>query len=181
IVAKPPEPRLISGAGPPDRRQESALASEPDPLIALYGTEQPPAQIRSFARGPLGFDLEAGKLRHVSLGGREGLRCIAFVVRGAGWESPPSAITELEAKETDKALLLSYKAYYETVGGKLEVQARIEAREDSLSFEAEARALTDFTTARTSFCILHPLAGVAGQALTIVRPDETVEPALFPD
>jgi len=181
MVAKPARPRLISDTRPPEPQLESALATEPDPLIALYGTQQPPAEIRSFARGPLTFDLEAGKLRYIRLGGREVLRCIAFVVRGPGWESPAPSITDFETRESDKALHLGYRASYETAGGKLEVLASIEACANGLTFEAEARALTDFTTARTSFCILHPLAGVAGQALTIVHPDESVEPAQFPD
>ena len=67
--------------------------------VILYGTEQPPAPIRRFAQGPLSFDLEAGKLRYIRLQGIEALRCIAFVVRGPGWESPAPRISDLDVAE----------------------------------------------------------------------------------
>ena len=57
--------------------------------VILYGTDEPPAPIRPFALGPLGFDLESGKLRYIRFDGHEALRAIAFVVRGPSWESPP--------------------------------------------------------------------------------------------
>ena len=154
---------------------------DPETAVILYGTEQPPAPIRRFARGPLSFDLEAGKLRYIRLQGIEALRCIAFVVRGPGWESPAPQISDLDVDEAD-GVRIRYRAFYETAGGQLEVKADIHApSRGGLVFEAEARALTDFTTARTSFCILHPIAGVAGAPLTLTRPDETMEPAQFPD
>jgi D-apionolactonase len=157
-------------------------AAEPETAVILYGTEQPPAPIRRFAQGPLSFDLEAGKLRYISLQGIEALRCIAFVARGQGWESPAPQISDLVVAEADGGLRIRYRALYETTGGELEVKADIQAPSTGgLVFEVEARALTDFTTARTSFCILHPLAGVAGAPLTLTRPDETTEQAEFPD
>ncbi|MFI5016687.1 MAG: hypothetical protein ACHQHK_01955 [Dongiales bacterium] len=150
--------------------------------IILYGTEQPPASIRPSVQGPLSFDLEAGKLRYIRLQGIEALRCIAFVVRGPGWESPAPRFADLDVAEGDVGLRIRYRAFYETAGGQLEVKADIHApSRGGLVFEAEARAVTDFTTARTSFCILHPIAGVAGAPLTLTRPDETKEPAQFPD
>ena len=157
-------------------------AAEPGAAVILYGTEQPPAPIRRFAQGPLSFDLEAGKLRYIRLQGIEVLRCIAFVVRGPGWESPAPRISDLDVEESGGGIRIRYRAFYETAGGQLEITADIQAPSTGgLVFEAEARALTDFTTARTSFCILHPLAGVAGAPLTLTRPDETTEEARFPD
>ncbi len=156
------------------------MTQEPSTAVKLYGTDEPPAPIHRFRRGPLTFDLEAGKLRYIRIGGIEALRSIAFVVRGPGWESPAPRISGLDAEERADALRLGFKAAYETAGGRLEVTARIEAADNGLTFEAEALALTDFTTARTSFCILHPIAGVAGAPLEVTRPDESVERASFP-
>lgn len=149
--------------------------------VILYGTEQPPAPIQRFAQGPLSFDLEAGKLRYIRLAGVEVLRSIAFVVRGPGWESPAPRISDLEVHEGTSGLDIRYKAFYETAGGQIEIAAHIRApATGGLSFQAAARPLTDFTTARTSFCILHP-AAVAGGPLAVTRPDESVEAARFPD
>src|SRR5258707_4219736 len=97
---------------------------DPETAVILYGTEQPPAPIRRFARGPLSFDLEAGKLRYIRLQGIEALRCIAFVVRGPGWESPAPQISDLEVDEAD-GVRIRYRAFYATVCGQLEVKADI--------------------------------------------------------
>ena len=154
---------------------------DPDKTVILYGTEQPPVPVRRFRRGLLGFDLEAGKIRYICLNGIEVLRSIAFVVRGPGWESPAPRISDLEVSEDASRLQIRYKAFYETAGGQIEVAARIRApRSGGLAFEAEAQPLIDFTTARTSFCILHP-AAVAGRPLSVTRPDESIEEAQFPD
>jgi D-apionolactonase len=167
--------------------QERAMAGgDPDTAVMLYGTEQPPAPVRRFQQGPLAFDLEAGKIRYIRLNGIEILRAIAFVVRGPGWESPAPRISDLEAAEGGDGLRIRYKAFYETAGGQIEVAADIRAPKAAgplgggLLFEAEARPLTDFTTARTGFCILHP-AAVAGRPLWVTRPDESIEAARFPD
>jgi hypothetical protein len=150
--------------------------------VILYGTDEPPAPIRRFALGPLAFDLEAGKLRYIRLDGHEALRAIAFVVRGPSWESPAPKISGFESDERDGRLRIRYRAHYETAGGRLEVVATIDAERDGgIVFEARAQALTDFTTARTSFCILHPIDGIAGQEFDLTRPGETVDKVRFPD
>ena len=129
------------------------MAGDAMEAVILYGTEQPPAPIRRFQQGPLSFDLEAGKLRYIRLAGIEVLRSIAFVVRGPGWESPAPRIFDLKAREGASGLDIRYKAFYETAGGQIEVAAHIRAPvAGGLAFQAEARPLTDFTTARTSFC-----------------------------
>src|SRR5262249_54013374 len=127
-------------------------------------------------------DLEAGKLRYIRLGGVEGLRSIAFVVRGPAWETLAPAISQLEGVDGERELQAAWHALYKFGAGQIEVIASVSAAATGrLSFEAEVHALTDFSTARTSFCILHPLAGVAGRALWVTHPDESVEAATFPD
>ncbi len=159
------------------------MAGEPaSAAVVLYGTEQPAASITRFQVGPLSFELEAGKMRYIRFAGIEALRCIAFVVRGPGWESPAPAIAGLESDQNERGLAIRYRAFYDTPRGQLEVVATIDApRQGGIVFAAEAHGLTDFTTARTSFCILHPIAGVAGRPLELTRPDESLEHAYFPD
>ena len=157
-------------------------AQAASPAVILYGTEHPPASIDCFQLGPLSFDLEAGKIRYIRFAGIEALRCIAFVVRGPGWESPAPVISDLKSAQSADGLSIRYRAFYETAGGQLEVAAAIDvSRQGGIVFTAEAHALTDFTTARTSFCILHPIEAVAGMPLDLTRPDESVERVYFPD
>lgn len=157
-------------------------AQAASPGVILYGTEQPPASIDCFQLGSLSFDLEAGKIRYIRFAGIEALRSIAFVVRGPGWESPAPAISDLKSAQGADGLSIRYRAFYETAGGQLEVAAAIDvSRQGGIVFTAEAHALTDFTTARTSFCVLHPIEAVAGMPLDLTRPDESVERVHFPD
>src|SRR5262249_25388737 len=121
-------------------------------------------------------------LRYIRLGGIEVLRAIAFVVRGPGWETLAPAISEFEVVEGERELQAAWHALYKFGPGQIEGFASVFATATGrLSFDAEVHALTDFSTARTSFCILHPLAGVAGRALWVTHPDESVEAATFPD
>ena len=120
------------------------------PHVATCGTEEAPAAIRRLAVGPLGFDLEAGKLRYVRFAGIEILRSIAFVVRGPGWETLSPEISNMEIVEGAQALQARWRANYRFGDSRLEVTAVVNAKADgSLRFEAEAKALTDFSTART--------------------------------
>ena len=158
------------------------MTTGPSLPVALCGTEEAPAPIRQLAIGAIAFDLEAGKIRYVTIGGVEAVRCIAFVVRGPGWETLSPDIADLRIGSDEDRLQIDYKALYAGSGGRLQVTASISASaEGSLRFAAEAEALTDFNTARTSFCILHPIARLAGRPLRVTHTDERIETTRFPD
>jgi hypothetical protein len=155
--------------------------SSPSPLVAACGTEEAPAVIRRLAVGALSFDLEAGKLRYIRFAGIEVLRSIAFVVRGPGWETLPPEISDIEIVEGGPELKAHWHANYQFGRNRLQVAARVSAGANgNLRFEAEAQALTDFSTARTSFCVLHPCK-LAGHGLQVTHSGESVEKAAFPD
>ena len=53
--------------------------------IALYGTEQATAPLRTLLAGPLRAEFDNGALRYIRFGGVEVLRAIAFLVRDENW------------------------------------------------------------------------------------------------
>ena len=54
-------------------------------------------------------------------------------------------------------------------------------RKENSSFDVTAEPVTAFRTARCGFAVLHPIAGVAGQPVTIEHVDGSQEAAVFPD
>ena len=157
------------------------MTTAPSEALRLYGTEDevPPAQ--TLGAGALTASLDAGKLRWIRFGGAEALRGLAFVVRGAGWETYAPQIANLKIEEGGGGFRVGYDARIESGDGVLAYRADIVADgERSLTFTVEFTPETEFTTNRTGFVALHPVEGVAGEACTITHGDGTVEETSFP-
>ena len=157
------------------------MTTAPSEALTLYGTEQEAPEARTITAGALTATLEAGKLRWIRYGGTEALRGLAFVVRGAGWETRAPEIANLEIEEEGGGFRVGYDGRIESSDGVLAFRAEIVAEnERSLVFTVEFVAETEFRTSRTGFVVLHPVEGVAGEACTITHSDGTVEETAFP-
>ena len=103
------------------------------------------------------------------------LRAISYIVRDRDWGTYEPKISNLEIEQGEAGFTVSYDA--ECVGArgeKLRIAARIEGAEDSLAFSATAVPDADFETNRCGFCILHPIVGLAGEAVTVEHVDGAV-------
>ena len=157
------------------------MATAPSEALKLYGTEHDVPAVRSLRAGALAATLDTGKLRWIRYGGTEALRGLAFVVRGAGWETYAPQISNLEIEEGDSGFRVGYDGRVDSADGVLAFRAEIVAEnERSLVFTVEMTPETDFRTSRTGFVVLHPVAGVAGEPCTITHSDGTVEETAFP-
>ena len=157
------------------------MTTAPSEALTLYGTEQEAPEARTITAGALTATLEAGKLRWIRYGGVEALRGLAFVVRGAGWETRAPQIANLEIEEEDGGVRVSYDGRIDSADGVLDFRAEIVAEnERSLVFTVEFEPEIEFRTSRTGFVVLHPVEGVAGEACTITHSDGTVEETAFP-
>ena len=157
------------------------MTTAPSEALTLYGTEQEAPEARTITAGTLTATLEAGKLRWIRYGGVEALRGLAFVVRGAGWETRAPEIANLEIEEEGGGFRVGYDGRIDSPDGVLDFRAEIVAEnERSLVFTVEFEPETDFRTSRTGFVVLHPVEGVAGEACAITHSDGTVEETAFP-
>ena len=157
------------------------MTTAPSEALTLYGTEQEAPEARTLTAGALTATLEAGKLRWIRYGGVEALRGLAFVVRGAGWETRAPQIANLEIEESDGGFRVGYDGRIDSADGVLDFRADIVAEsERSLVFTVEFEPETEFRTSRTGFVVLHPVEGVAGEACIITHSDGTVEETTFP-
>jgi hypothetical protein len=149
--------------------------------VALFGTEEPVAPVRTLRAGPLTAELKAGNLRHIRYEGIEALRAVAFLVRDRNWATYAPTLENLKVGQGGSDFLVSYDAVCSDQAQRLRYSARITARSDgSLRFEASGAAETDFVTNRAGFVVLHPLEGVAGRPVRVTHTDGKWEEAEFP-
>ncbi|RUX05888.1 hypothetical protein EOA35_06760, partial [Mesorhizobium sp. M8A.F.Ca.ET.023.01.1.1] len=135
----------------------------------LYGTGTAEAAPILLQAGALSAELVNGNLRTIRHGGSEVLRAIAYVVRDRDWGTYEPVLTDLTIDQRDGGFRVSYAASCAGPGGsRLGFRTTIEGSADgNLSFDVTALPESDFETNRCGFCILHPIAGLAGSAVTV--------------
>ncbi|MEM5468256.1 hypothetical protein [Celeribacter marinus] len=146
----------------------------------LYGTQCRVPAATSRVVGPWSFTFDGGTLRHVKFKGVEAIRSIAFLVRDRDWGTlSPRFESEVDTRGDDH-LHISYTLTFDSGDAQLVVDIIIDVTPDALSMSARATSSGAFETNRAGFTVLHPIEGVAGQAVRVGHSDGTVEAAHFP-
>lgn len=148
----------------------------------LYGTpavEPQPVRLRA---GSLTADFVNGNLRTIRHEGVEVLRAIAYIVRDRDWGTYEPALTDLTIDQGAETFSVSYSAScVGPEGSRLSFRATIEGSADGqLVFDVSALPESDFETNRCGFCILHPIAGLAGSPVTVEHTDGSVVETKLP-
>lgn len=143
-----------------------------DPFL-LYGTRAVEAEPVRLSAGPLSADFVNGNLRTIRHAGTEVLRAIAYIVRDRDWGTYEPALTDLVIEQEDDRFSVRYSASCEGPGGsRLGFQAAIDGHAGGrLSFDVTALPQSDFETNRCGFCILHPIADLAGSPVKVEHTD----------
>lgn len=142
----------------------------------LYGTRVVEAEPVRLSAGPLSADFVNGNLRSIRYGGIEVLRAIAYIVRDRDWGTYEPALTNLMIDCGADSFSVSYTANCTWPdASRLAFRATIKGSSDGhLVFDVSALPESDFETNRCGFCILHPIAGLAGSAVTVEHTDGSV-------
>ncbi|RWD45774.1 hypothetical protein [Mesorhizobium sp.] len=148
----------------------------------LYGTRAVEAEPVRLRAGALSADFVNGNLRTIRHGGTEVLRTIAYVIRDRDWGTYEPALTDLVIDQGADTFSVSYSAScVGPKGSRLDFRATIEGSADGqLVFDVSARPEDDFETNRCGFCILHPIAGLAGSPITVEHTDGSVVETKLP-
>jgi hypothetical protein len=147
----------------------------------LYGTPEPPPLLRRLTAGPLSALLDGGSLRAIRFGDTEVIRGIGLLVRGSTWGTLTPDLQDLRVHETADSFVVSYTARVEEGARSLSYVAHINAHADGrLEYRCEAIADTSFETCRIGFVVLHPITGVAGEAVRIEQVDGRIIEGRFP-
>ncbi|TPL84753.1 hypothetical protein FJ950_15425 [Mesorhizobium sp. B2-3-14] len=149
----------------------------------LYGTRAAEPKPVTLRAGALSAELVNGNLRTIRHGGTEVLRAIAYIVRDRDWGTYEPDLTDLTIDQTDDRFSVSYAAScLGPDGSRLGFDATIEGSADGrLVFDVTALPESDFETNRCGFCILHPIAGLAGSPVTVEHTDGSVVETELPD
>ncbi|CAN7365803.1 hypothetical protein LJR234_002279 [Mesorhizobium amorphae] len=142
----------------------------------LYGTRAVEAEPVRLRAGALSADFVNGNLRTIRHDGTEVLRAIAYVVRDRDWGTYEPELTGLVIDQRPDAFSVSYSASCVGPGGsRLGFRAAIKgSASGELMFDVDALPDSDFETNRCGFCILHPIAGLAGSSVTVEHTDGSV-------
>ena len=156
-------------------------SESPSREIKLFGTGEPSAESRVLRAGPLSAELDAGNLRYIHYAGREAIRAIAYIVRDPNWGTYNPEISDLVVEESSERFRVRYRAVCRDERQSIGYQTTISGSADGrLVFETNATPEAEFLTNRTGFTILHPLEGVTGRPVTVVRVDGSVDETEFP-
>lgn len=158
------------------------MITAPSRAIALFGTDEPVANVKTLRAGPLTVEFDNGALRYIKVGGKEALRNIAFVVRDQNWGTYNPILKNLKIGQAPSAFEVSFDAVCKDASQELHYSAKIKGKSDgTLTFEGTGKAITDFLTNRTGFVVLHPVEGVAGCPVEVLRVDGSTESTAFPE
>lgn len=147
--------------------------------LAIFGSDEPVAEERLVQCGDLSFFLEAESIRSISWRGVEVVRGIAWPIRDRNWVTLVQEEPRQTAETGAEGFLCTTQFAVGDDGLKccLEIRAEPAGR---LSAVLSMTARRNFKTNRAGFTVLHPIAGVAGSALSIRHSDGSVENSLFP-
>ena len=158
------------------------MITAPSRAIALFGTEEPVPSPKTLRAGPLTVAFDNGALRYIKIGGREAIRNIAFVVRDKDWGTYKPVLQNLKIGQGPNMFEVSFDAICKDADQELHYSAVIKGNHDgTLTFEGIGKAVTDVTTNRTGFVVLHPVDGVAGCPVEVLRVDGSIEKTSFPE
>ena len=149
--------------------------------MVLFGTHAPAPAHRTLQAGQLSAVLQDGQLRRICWAGREAIRGISFLVRDRDWGTYPTLLTDLNVDESATGFKVTYTAQCQDDRQSLQYTAEITGDADGgLRFAARMVPTSDFSTSRAGFVVLHPLQGVAGEAVSVLHTDGTTADAVFP-
>ena len=158
------------------------MSATPSESIRLFGTDEAVTPPRVLRAGPLSAELDAGNLRWIRWHGVEVIRAVSFIVRDQNWGTYDPRITDLAIEETGDRFTVTYRAETSDAEQRFSYSGRITGEATgTLVFEGKGEALSDFTTNRTGFVVLHPVKGVAGAPVTIEHVDGSVVEGRFPE
>ncbi|SDA96677.1 D-apionate lactonase [Mesorhizobium qingshengii] len=148
----------------------------------LCGTRAVEAAPVRLSAGLLSADFVNGNLRTIRHGGIEVLRAIAYIVRDRDWGTYEPELTDLVIDQIADAFSVSYSASCAGPdASQLGFRATIKGTASGeLVFDVSALPEADFETNRCGFCILHPIAGLAGSPVTVEHTDGSVVATKLP-
>ncbi len=139
---------------------------------AVFGMAGRPVEVLRIGSGALTTEISEGALLRVCFGGVEVVRGIDCLVRDADWGTAPRRVLSEETRED------GYVCRFEA--GAFSGDLQVVLKHGRLTAAATLTAGEDCLVNRAGFILLHPLRGVAGEALEVSHPDGSATRTRFP-
>lgn len=153
-----------------------------DTRILTHGSLSPLPEGVELRAGRLTVMYESGFLRYVANGRHEVVRMINHYLRDQNWSTLHMHIHAEQIETTADSFLISYSASIKHSDIFFSWKCTITGNADeSLLFEIEGEAHTDFKTNRLGFTVLLPTEPLRGQTCRVTHPDNNTDEWLFPD
>ena len=145
------------------------------PFELWHGRNEPPPEVASLRAGPLTLEFERGDLRYIRYGAAELVRRIYVAVRDVNWNTIPGRMENLSIEPGPDRFRITFDVAHRAEAIAYRWQARIEGTaEGAITYAMEGRAESDFRYCRIGFCLLHPIAGVAGSRYEALTPEGVI-------
>jgi hypothetical protein len=153
-----------------------------------YGRDQSPPEIIKLRAGQLDLEFQEGDLRYIRYGGQELIRRIYAAIRDVNWNTIPAQVNNLSIDSAEDHFQIQFDARHEAGSLAFHWHAFMEGTSDgTIEYSMDGEAETDFRYCRIGFCVLHPVAGIAGSPYHAMTPGghvsgvlpELIEPQLM--
>lgn len=136
-----------------------------------HGRDEPPPAIIPLRAGRLSLEYEGGDLRYIRLGDQELIRRVYMAVRDVNWNTIPAELTDLAIESGEDHFHIRYRGFHLAGALRYHWTAEIAGdRDGTICFAMDGAAESDFRYCRIGFCVLHPVAGIAGSAYRAETP-----------
>jgi hypothetical protein len=146
-----------------------------------YGRDQAPPEVIRLRAGALEVEYESGDLRYVRAGGHEIVRRVYAAVRDVNWNTIPAHMTGLKIDAAGGHFRIEFDSAHEDASIRYHWHAILEGTPDGIiTYTMDGVADRDFRYCRIGFCLLHPIAGIAGSSYRAVTPSGEIS-GRFPE
>lgn len=140
--------------------------------VLWYGKNEPLAENKIFHAGSLEVNYDTGNLRNIRIGNHEILRMIYVTLRDQNWGTLLPIIENEKIKSNASEFSIEYDSIYHENNIHFHFHVSITGDDqNTVVFEINGEALSEFQTNRTGLCVLHPIGGYTGLDCEITTPD----------
>jgi hypothetical protein len=149
-------------------------------LNTIFGTPEQPEEGFRVALGSLAFEQSENATRAIAWNGVEVVRAVDHPIRDKDWGTSPTLTiaTSQDIDESSFRLTRDFETGDASVAGHFEMNASSDGK---LSFSLRLSINRDTQLCRAGFTLLHPIDGLAGEAVSFQRPNGERSETRFPD
>lgn len=131
--------------------------------------------------GLLEMIYEKGSIRRINIGNSEIVRMIYSAVRDRNWGTIEPVILDQKIEQNNTSFEISLQVEYKADPIHFIADYSIKGYDNTIRFELNGTAQSDFLKNRIGFCILHPIKECAGKTATVIHSDGDASKFIFPE